>query len=210
MKGLSGVEGGWRAPQGAVKGRPRPDETEGSPEPCAHPALLSDREPPGPAWVASVVSPPSDRLKRLIAASALLLAAPVLAQSGPVAPGGRRAEVRRAAAKPGVASYYAASLHGRRTASGERYNRTALTAAHRSLPFGTLLRVKAPRTGRAVLVRVNDRGPFVRGRALDLSGAAADRLRMRSRGTLRVTYEVVDPAALPSRQAPPPRKVRHF
>ena len=150
-------------------------------------------------------------MKRLLAASALLLAAPALAQSSdPVAPGGRRSEVRRNAARPGVASYYAASLHGRRTASGERYNRTALTAAHRSLPFGTLLRVKAPRTGRAVLVRVNDRGPFVRGRALDLSGAAADRLRMRSRGTLRVTYEVVDPATLPSRQAPPPRSVRHL
>ena len=150
-------------------------------------------------------------MKRLLLTSALLLAAPALAQSAdPIAPGGRRAEARRDAARQGVASYYAASLHGRRTASGERYNRTALTAAHRSLPFGTLLRVTAPRTGRAVLVRVNDRGPFVRGRALDLSGAAADRLRMRSRGTLRINYEVVDPETLPSRQAPPAPKVRHF
>ena len=150
-------------------------------------------------------------MKRLLLISALLLAAPALAQSaGPITPGGRRAEVQRNAARQGVASYYAASLHGRRTASGERYNRTALTAAHRSLPFGTLLRVTAPRNGRAVMVRVNDRGPFIRGRALDLSGAAADRLRMRSRGTLRINYEVVDPATLPSRQAPPAPKVRHF
>lgn len=110
----------------------------------------------------------------------------------------------------GVASYYAASLHGRRTASGERYNHEALTAAHKTLPFGTLLRVVSTHNGRAVLVRVNDRGPFVRGRQLDLSGAAAKRLRMGARGVHRVRYEVVDPATLPSRQPPPRRKVRHL
>ncbi|MDT0632772.1 septal ring lytic transglycosylase RlpA family protein [Rubrivirga sp. S365] len=148
---------------------------------------------------------------RLLLLAVLFAAAPALAQSsGPIAPGGARAEAQRSQAKRGVASYYAASLHGRRTANGERYNRTALTAAHRTLPFGTLLRVTAPRTGKAVLVRVNDRGPFTGGRVLDLSGAAADRLRMRQRGTLRVRYEVVDPDALPSRQAPPAPKVRHL
>ena len=149
-------------------------------------------------------------MTRLALLAALLGAAPVLAQSAPVSPGGKRAEIRRNAAKQGVASYYAASLHGRRTANGERYDRTALTAAHRSLPFGTLLRVTSTHNGQAVLVRVNDRGPFVRGRQLDLSGAAADRLRMRKRGTHRVRYEIVDPAALPSGQAPPRRKVRHL
>lgn len=136
---------------------------------------------------------------------------PGLAQhSGPIAPGGARAEANRAAARTGVASYYHASLHGNRTANGERYNHGALTAAHRSLPFGTLLRVTSTHNGRRVLVRVNDRGPFIRGRQLDLSGAAADRLSMRARGTHRVQFEIVDPGSLPSRQAPPPRKVRHL
>ena len=153
------------------------------------------------------------RLALILGLSALLVpavAVPVIAQqSGPIAPGGGRAENRRAA-RTGVASYYAASLHGNRTANGERYNHGALTAAHRSLPFGTLLRVTSAHNGRRVLVRVNDRGPFIRGRQLDLSGAAADRLSMRQRGTHRVRFEVVDPAALPSHQPAPPRKTRHL
>ena len=137
-----------------------------------------------------------------------VLAVPSLAQhAAPIVPGGRRAQAR--AARTGVASYYAASLHGNRTANGERYNHGALTVAHRSLPFGTLLRVTSAHNGRRVLVRVNDRGPFVRGRELDLSGAAADRLAMRQRGTHRVTFQVVDPESLPSRQPAPVRKVRH-
>ena len=153
----------------------------------------------------------------LMAAFGLALASPVPAQTAPAAgpsasgevitPGGRRAERRQ---KRGVASFYARSLHGRRTASGERYDHSAMTVAHRSLPFGTLLRVEDERTGRRILVRVNDRGPFVRGRVLDLSGAAADKLQMRRRGTARIGYEVVDPDALPSHQEPPPRKVRHY
>ena len=146
-------------------------------------------------------------MKRLVFVLALLALPTLAQQAGPITPGGRRAEAR--AARSGVASFYAASLHGRRTASGERYNRNALTAAHRSLPFGTLLRVRSTHNDRRVLVRVNDRGPFVRGRQLDLSGAAADRLAMRRRGTQRVRFEIVDPSTLPSRQDPPPRKVRH-
>jgi len=154
------------------------------------------------------------RLLLLAGASAILLA-PAHAQraSQPdrdaarverIAPGGARAA---RALQQGVASRYARSLEGRRTASGERYDHDALTAAHRSLPFGTLVRVENERNGQAVVVRINDRGPFVRGRALDLSGAAARRLGFR--GTARVRYEVVDPASLPSRQPPPPRKVKH-
>ena len=121
-------------------------------------------------------------------------------------PGGRRAEANTSR---GVASYYHASLHGRPTANGERYNHYGLSVAHRSLPFGTLLRVEAPHSGRRVLVRVNDRGPFIQGRQLDLSGAAADELQMRGRGVARVRFEIVRPSALPSRQAPPAPKVRH-
>ena len=146
------------------------------------------------------------RLLFLLSALALGLAAPP-AQAQRIAPGGKRAEAR---VQSGVASYYARSLHGNRTANGERYNHGAMTVAHKSLPFGTLLRVTSKRSGRAVLVRVNDRGPFIRGRVLDLSGAAADRLRMKGRGTARVSYQIVNPATLPSRQAPPRRKVRHL
>ncbi len=136
----------------------------------------------------------------------LAMAVPSNAQSNRISPGGARAEARL---NHGVASYYAASLHGRRTASGERYNRNDMTAAHRSLPFGTLLRVTDQRSGRAVMVRVNDRGPFIRGRVLDLSNAAARELRMYQRGTARITWEIVDPATLPSNQESAPDKVEH-
>ncbi|MEL6617035.1 MAG: septal ring lytic transglycosylase RlpA family protein [Bacteroidota bacterium] len=124
-----------------------------------------------------------------------------------ITPGARRAERQM---RRGVASYYASYFHGRRTASGERYNHNAMTVAHKTLPFGTILRVEDLRSGRRIIVRVNDRGPFIRGRVLDFSGAAADRLQMRGRGTARVGYEIVDPETLPSRRTPPPRKVRHY
>ena len=73
----------------------------------------------------------------------------------------------------GIASYYAKSLNGRRTASGERYDGKALTAAHRTLPFGSRVRVTNLGNGRSVVVRINDRGPFVRGRVIDLTPAGA-------------------------------------
>ena len=122
----------------------------------------------------------------ILALAALSL--PALAQSGPIAPGGRRAESRRAA-QSGVASYYAASLHGNRTANGERYNHSALTVAHRSLPFGTLLRVTSVHNGRRVLVRVNDRGPFHGDRVIDVSRAAADAIGLTRAGTAEVELE---------------------
>lgn len=91
----------------------------------------------------------------------------------------------------GVASYYGAELHGHRTASGARFNRHAMTAAHRSLPFGTQLRVTNLSNGKSVVVRVNDRGPFVRRRVLDVSEAAARQLGFVGRGTARITYEAL-------------------
>ena len=99
----------------------------------------------------------------------------------------------------GLASWYGPGLHGRRTASGTVHTGAALTAAHRSLPFGTLLRVTNLRNGRAVVVVVDDRGPFVRGRVIDLSLAAARRLGMVRDGVAPVRLEVVrwaeEPAA---------------
>jgi rare lipoprotein A len=86
-----------------------------------------------------------------------------------IASGGR--EIER-----GVASWYGAQHHGRRTASGEVFDMNALTAAHKTLPFGTRVRVHNPASGQAVVVRINDRGPFTPGRVIDLSRAAADRI----------------------------------
>ena len=94
---------------------------------------------------------------------------------------------------PGVASFYGRRFHGRRTANGERFNMNALTAAHKTLPFGTRVRVTNARNGRSVTVRINDRGPFIRGRTIDLSRAAAREIGMISRGHARVTLEVVAP-----------------
>ena len=78
------------------------------------------------------------------------------------------------------ATWYGPELAGHRTASSERFNPNGLTAAHRSLPFGTCLRVGNPKTGRSVSVRVNDRGPFTKGASLDLSYGAARAIGMRS------------------------------
>ena len=86
----------------------------------------------------------------------------------------------------GIASYYADRFHGRQTASGERYDRNAFTAAHRRLPFGTHVRVVNLDNGKTVEVRINDRGPFVAGRVIDVSYAAAQKLGMLQRGVVRV------------------------
>ena len=88
----------------------------------------------------------------------------------------------------GMASFYG-NESGSKTASGQRFNQSALTAAHRSLPFGTKLRVT--HGGRSVVVTINDRGPFVRGRVLDLSTGAARAIGLTSAGVGRVTAEVV-------------------
>lgn len=91
----------------------------------------------------------------------------------------------------GVASWYGAEFHGKRTASGEIYDMFALTAAHRRLPFGTLVEVTNLENGRKVVVRINDRGPFKKGRIIDLSYAAARRLGMVEQGTARVRLRVI-------------------
>lgn len=90
----------------------------------------------------------------------------------------------------GRVSWYGPGFHGRRTASGERFDRNEMTAAHKTLPFGSLVRVVDVNTGRSVLVRINDRGPYCGGRVLDLSEKAADRLGIRHRGTASVRMEL--------------------
>ncbi|MEW6684367.1 MAG: septal ring lytic transglycosylase RlpA family protein [Nitrospirota bacterium] len=91
-----------------------------------------------------------------------------------------------------VASWYGEPFHGRLTASGERYDMHGFTAAHRSLPFGTRLRVTNPETGQSGVVTVTDRGPFIRGRHLDLSYGAAQEIGLVSAGVGRVKVEVLD------------------
>ena len=92
----------------------------------------------------------------------------------------------------GKASWYGPGFHGRLTANGERYNQNALTAAHRSLPFGTRVRVTNLNNGRSVVVRINDRGPFIGGRIIDLSAAAAHNLGMVHHGVVPVNIQVLN------------------
>lgn len=92
----------------------------------------------------------------------------------------------------GVASWYGAQLQGRRTASGERFDMRKLTAAHKSLPLDTRVRVTNLRNGRSVEVTVNDRGPYVDARVIDLSARAAEALDLKRRGVGRVKIEVID------------------
>jgi rare lipoprotein A (peptidoglycan hydrolase) len=88
-----------------------------------------------------------------------------------------------------TASWYGPRFHGNLTANGESYNQMALTAAHKSLPFGTVIKVTNLRNGKSVLVRINDRGPFVDGRDLDLSKGTALALGMINRGVIKVRVQ---------------------
>lgn len=92
---------------------------------------------------------------------------------------------------PVVASWYGPGFHGRLTANGEVYNQYELTAAHKSLPFGTRVRVTNLKNDRQVIVRINDRGPFIEGREIDLSYQAAAALGMVDDGLGRVKLEVL-------------------
>jgi rare lipoprotein A (peptidoglycan hydrolase) len=92
-------------------------------------------------------------------------------------------------AQTGIASWYGNRHQGRLTANGERFDVRGLTAAHRSLPFGTILRVTNLKTGKVVIVRVNDRGPYIRGRVVDLSAAAGKALGISKAGIVQVRIE---------------------
>jgi len=95
-------------------------------------------------------------------------------------------------AETGVASYYASKFEGRKTASGERYEADEMTAAHPTLPFGTRVRVTNLENEKTVEVRINDRGPFRKGRVIDLSHRAAEKLGIVRRGLARVAVAVVE------------------
>ena len=92
----------------------------------------------------------------------------------------------------GVASFYGTRFAGRPTASGETFNPSEFTAAHKTLPFGSRVRVTNPRNGNSVIVRINDRGPYVRGRVIDVSRAAAEELGMVRAGHATVQLELLE------------------
>ena len=96
-----------------------------------------------------------------------------------------------ASTQKGKASYYGGKWHGGKTASGEIYNKESMTAAHRSLPFGSRVRVTNLRNGRSVILRINNRGPFVAGRIIDVSEAAARKLGMIKAGVVSAKVEVL-------------------
>ena len=102
-----------------------------------------------------------------------------------------------AQSQKGKASFYPKKFAGRRTASGERLSSDSMTCAHRSYPFGTMLKVTNVLNGRHVVVRVNDRGPFRRGRIIDLSWGAAKAIGMISQGVVPVTVELLRRATIP-------------
>ena len=102
----------------------------------------------------------------------------------------------------GDTSWYGPKFQGRTTASGESYDMTAATAAHASLPFGSILRVVNSRSGKSALVRINDRGPFVGGRELDVSYQTAEKLGIINRGVVRLRLELLQ---VPQREAKCPK-----
>ncbi|MGO2129878.1 MAG: septal ring lytic transglycosylase RlpA family protein [Pseudoalteromonas prydzensis] len=102
------------------------------------------------------------------------------------------AETITGVTEQGKASFYADKYHGRLTASGEKFDQQAMTAAHKQLPFNSKVKVTNTANNRAVVVRVNDRGPFIRGRIIDLTKHAFEQLAEPNLGVINVTVEVID------------------
>ena len=138
-------------------------------------------------------------LRRLLLSAAVVLA---LLPAISCARGPRLPEGVAPFRQVGEASWYGPDFHGRTTANGERYNMLGRTAAHPTLPFNTLVKVTNLDNGRSQVVRINDRGPFMKGRILDLSYGAARALGANRSGVIRVKLEVVGKAEPPASAKP--------
>lgn len=111
---------------------------------------------------------------------------------------GKSAPAKPGYVEEGMASWYGKRFHGRKTANGERFNMNALTAAHRTLPFGTMVKVTNLGNKKTVTVRINDRGPWVKNRIIDLSYAAAKQIGMIEKGCVKVRIETVSKNKAPT------------
>lgn len=149
-----------------------------------------------PGWARSGAPAPlgARPVAALAVAAAVLLLAACAGRRTPAPPAAESGSGEAGWEQTGLASWYGEPFHGRTTASGERYDQEGLTAAHRSLPFGTWVRVENLDNGRSVRVRITDRGPFVDDRIIDLSRAAARSLELIGPGTARVRVRVVEVA----------------
>ena len=159
--------------------------------PAVHTSSLRQAAPNQQVWLPTIVKRPRGVFAKT---DALPQSASANPASPPAIEKRHRGETLTTGSLPhgtsvGVASFY---TEGARTANGERLNPNALTAAHPSLPFGTRLRITSVASGRSVIVRVNDRGPFIKGRAVDVSYSAAKELGMTERGVAKVKMEVVE------------------
>lgn len=131
-------------------------------------------------------------LSRFLGAMAIVLLALTLSACGSAEPRSRSSAPPSGYTESGQASFYGDEFHGRKTANGERFDQGKLTAAHKRLPFGSMVRVTNIQNGKSVLVRVNDRGPFVAGRIIDLSSSAFRHIASLSAGVVPVSIEVVN------------------
>src|SRR3954464_11160443 len=131
-------------------------------------------------------------MRRVLASLLATLCLVATMVAGPVTQGSSSKEVTPKPYQVGRASWYGKQFHGRSTASGEPYDMFQFTAAHRQLPLGTWVRVTNLRNGSSITVRVNDRGPYVGNRIIDLSYGAAQMLELRARGTEKVRLDIVN------------------
>lgn len=133
------------------------------------------------------------KLTRKAVLASAIASSILFVDAGPAHPAEHEASEKAVVAKTieGSASWYGAKFHGRRTANGERFDMYKHTAAHKSLPFGTKVRVTNRRNGKSVIVRINDRGPFVGSRIIDLSRGAAGAVDMIGTGIAPVIIEIM-------------------
>lgn len=140
-------------------------------------------------------------MRRVLANILAILCLVATMAAGPVTQGSSSKKTAPNPYQIGRASWYGKQFHGRSTASGEAYDMFQFTAAHRQLPLGTWVRVTNLHNGRSITVRINDRGPYVVNRIIDLSYGAAQMLDLRARGTTKVRLDIVNGEEVASNMA---------